>query len=340
MKSKDLQKIVLSKYQNHDAPTEIHRDLSGGIGLRTIERWCQMIRRSGSITLSKPSGPPRLVRTKDNIQKVKNRLRRKKRVSARKIAMELDISERSVRRIMKSDLGLYPYEKIWEPLLSDDHRVKRKKFTNWVRTNFRKEGTMRILFSDEKFFDIDGVYNSQNDRVWAVDRADADKKGGIKQRRKFPRKVMVWLGACSEGVTSLVLLDEGTVDHAVYIEKVLPVALKYGNQVFGNDWVFQQDGGRPHSHHLTQKWCRDNFPSFIDKDHWPPNSPDFNPLDYSIWEELVNAIDWTNVKSKTTLVQQLESSVKKIRQSVVFESCASWTNRLYRVSQDYGNYLR
>ena len=44
---------------------------------------------------------------------------------------------------------------------------------------------MRILFSDEKFFDIDDVYNSQNDRVWAVDRDDANKKGGIKPRRKF-----------------------------------------------------------------------------------------------------------------------------------------------------------
>ena len=45
---------------------------------------------------------------------------------------------------------------------------------------------MKILFSDEKYFDIDGVYNSQNNRVRAVNRADADKKGGIKQRRKHP----------------------------------------------------------------------------------------------------------------------------------------------------------
>ena len=35
---------------------------------------------------------------------------------------------------------------------------------------------MRILFRMGNFVDIDGVYNSQNDRVWAVDRADADKK--------------------------------------------------------------------------------------------------------------------------------------------------------------------
>ncbi len=111
MKSKDLQRIVLSKYQNGDTPTKIFRDLNGGIGLRTIKRWWQMICQSGSIELSSPPGRLRLVRTKENIQKIKHRLLRKKRVSARKISMELDISYTSVRRIMKNGLGLRPYKK-------------------------------------------------------------------------------------------------------------------------------------------------------------------------------------------------------------------------------------
>ena len=66
--------------------------------------------------------------------------------------------------------------------------------------------------------------NTQNNRVWPVDRADADKRDGIKQRQKG----MVWLGACS----SLIIIDEGTVDHTVYIEKVPSIALKYGNETF------------------------------------------------------------------------------------------------------------
>ena len=127
---------------------------------------------------------------------------------------------------MKNDLGLRPYKKVIEPLLSNDQKNKRKKFANWVRTNFGKEDTMTILFSDEKFFDIDGVYSSQNDRVWAVDRADADKKGDIKQRGKFPWKVMVWLGGSSKDITPLLIFDEGTVDHTVYIKKVLPPCIK------------------------------------------------------------------------------------------------------------------
>ena len=50
---------------------------------------------------------------------------------------------------MKHDLGLYTYEKVIEPLLCDDQKIKRKKF--------RKEETLKILFSDEKYFDTDDV---------------------------------------------------------------------------------------------------------------------------------------------------------------------------------------
>ena len=92
-----------------------------------------------------------------------------------------------------------------------------------------------------------------------------------------------------------------------------------------------------HTHHLTPEWCRDNFPSFLDNDCWLPNSPNLSRSDYSICDELVNRINWNKVKSKTRLIQQLKSSFKNIRESFIFES---WTNRLYRMSENDGNYLR
>ena len=81
MKSKELQNVVLSKYQNSDATAKIYHNLSDAIRLRTIKQWCQMIRQTGTIGLP---GCPRWVRTKANIKKV-NRLRRKLGVSARKV---------------------------------------------------------------------------------------------------------------------------------------------------------------------------------------------------------------------------------------------------------------
>lgn len=339
MKSKDLQKIVFSKRQNGEGPTKIYRDLSGGLCLKTVKRWCKMIDDTGSINISNPPGRPRIIRTSGTIQKVKNRINGKRRVSARKLSHELKISRTSIQRILKEDLGLFPYKKIVQPFLTDAHKAERKKFSNWVRSNFRKEQTMKILFSDEKLFDIDGVYNVQNDRVWAPSRVEANEKGGIHQKRKFPQKVMVWLGACSKGITPLVIFEQGTVDHDRYIKEVLPVALKYGNKLLGNDWTFQQDGARPHIHHLTQKWCRDHFPSFINKDRWPPNSPDLNPLDYCIWDELANGMNWDQISTKSDLIDELKRATKKVRPNVVFESCDSWTSRLSRISQIDGNHL-
>ncbi|CAF4205301.1 unnamed protein product [Rotaria socialis] len=187
-------------------------------------------------------GRPRTVRTAANIRKVKQRHDRLRFFLCRKIARDLRISLRSAQRILKDDLKLKSYKKNTQPKNSEAQKAKRFKFANWIRTNFRKEDTLRFLFSDEKMFDIDGVHNSQNERIWAPSRADADVKGGIRLVQKFPKKVMVWLGACSKGVSPLVIFENGTVDHEQYIQEVLPVALKFGNDMFSDNWTFQQDG--------------------------------------------------------------------------------------------------
>ena len=136
MKSKELQKIILSKCYNGNTSKDTHYCVNCGISLRTIKRRCEMIRWSDSITLSTPSGCLRFVRTKGNIQKVKYRLCQKERVSARKLSMGLGISDRNIQRTMKNDLRLRPYTIVIELILSDDQKIKRKKFANWVRTKF------------------------------------------------------------------------------------------------------------------------------------------------------------------------------------------------------------
>ena len=109
---------------------------------------------------------------------------------------------------------------------------------------------------------------------------------------------MIWLGVCSKGVRPLVILDKSTIDHDRYIKEVLPVAIKYGNKVFGDDWTYQQDNATRHMHTLTLEWWEQIFPSFIDKDQWPPISSDLNPLDYSIWDEFVQQMNWNKVQTK------------------------------------------
>ncbi|CAF0755279.1 unnamed protein product [Didymodactylos carnosus] len=228
-----------------------------------------MMKNTGSINLSYSPGRPRTVRTKAYITKAKCRLNQKKHVSTRKLAAEKNISRRSAQRILREDLGCFPYKK-------------------------------------------NGVYNVQNDRVWAVNRNDADKRRDVHEKTMFPVKVMVWLGVCSEGFTVPVILETGTLDVERYMKDILPVALKCGNKMLGMDWTYQQDGAIPHTHHLNQKWCADHFFSFIPKDRWPPNSPDLCSIDYSLWHELGEAMNWNHVTTKATLIDEIKRSVKKI----------------------------
>ena len=93
-----------------------------------------------------------------------------------------------------------------------------------------------------------------------------------------------------------------------------PVILKYVNEVFGNDWIFQQHGTKLQQHFLTPQWCHDNFLSFIDKTRWASNSSDLNPLNYSICHEIINAIDWKRVKLQATLIPQNCGSQKLVNE--------------------------
>ena len=84
-----------------------------------------------------------------------------------------------------------PYKITIESLLKNEHKVQRK-------IGREKKDTMRILYSDEKMFDLDSIYNSENDRIWIVNREEANRRDGKKkQQGKFAEKVIVWLTKCS-----------------------------------------------------------------------------------------------------------------------------------------------
>ena len=174
MKSKDLQKLVVAKYEAGQTPKKIFEDLSGSVSYRTVKRWWKMTRKTGAIHLSKSSTCHRTVHTKVPIQKIKRKSKGRKRISWRKLALEMDMSFSNAYRIFRKDLKMKPYKRTVESLLKDEHKAQRKKFTNWARKKFRKEDTMRIFFSDEKMFDLDGIYNSQNDRIWVINREEAN----------------------------------------------------------------------------------------------------------------------------------------------------------------------
>ena len=219
MKSEDLQQIVLSKLRNGQFPTQISRNLNGMVSTSTIERWSRMYRETGAIELSHPPGPSRTVRTTTAANKVKRWLNAKKKKSVRILARKLHVGRESVRKIIKLDLLCKPYKVCKQPKLTEGHKIRRVQFSNWIRNNFKKSDTSRIVFSDEKLFSVDGVWNRQNERVWAVNREAANQVGGLRGVSKFPGKIMVWLAACASGISKVVFLESGTINQDKYTSK-------------------------------------------------------------------------------------------------------------------------
>ena len=68
MKNKELQKLVLSKYEAGQTPKKIFEDLNGAESYRTVKRWYKIIWETGVIDLSKPSACHRTVHTKAAIR--------------------------------------------------------------------------------------------------------------------------------------------------------------------------------------------------------------------------------------------------------------------------------
>ena len=85
---------------------------------------------------------------------------------------------------------------------------------------------MRILFPDEKMFDPDGIYNSQNDRIWIVNREEENRRAE-KTARKVCRKSDGMASRMLRGCCALVLFEKGTLVYHRYVKEILPVTLRY-----------------------------------------------------------------------------------------------------------------
>jgi hypothetical protein len=124
-------------------------------------------------------------------------------------------------------------------------------------------------------------------------------------------------------------MEVGTIDAERCIDVVLPIALKSGNKMLGNNWTYQQDGATRHTRHLPQKWCADHFSAFISKDRWPLNSTDLSPLDYNLWNG-----------TKAIMIEEIKHSVKKIKKEKILDSALNFTVPLRLIQKDREDYIR
>ena len=73
-----------------------------------------------------------------------------------------------------------------------------------------------------------------------------------------------------------------------------------------------------HTARHTQEWLAGNCPDFIEKDQWPPNSPDLNPMDFCLWGMMLDS--YAKHKPKPSTKAELREVLQSIWNSLTQDS--------------------
>jgi len=130
---------------------------------------------------------------------------------------------------------------------------------------------------------------------------------------------MVSAGVSYEGKGRLHFIDEkAKVNAKYYVENLLPKLVDDCHTVLGNQFILQQDGAPAHGAKLAQDWLTSHCPDFIDKNSWPPNSPDLNPLDYAVWGAMLETYNKLTTKPKN--IPELKNTLQIIWHDLPLET--------------------
>lgn len=202
----DKMRIQTLREQGYGAKAICKAYPNKGWSLSTVSKICKRVDERGSAAERKVgSGRPRTARTEENIDAVddlicsqENRPGTSK--STRQIALQLQISERSVRNIAHKDLGLKSFKRVPVQVITDATMTKRLERCKCLLGRLTEAKCKRVFFTDEKAFYLDPPVCSQNNRVWSAGRKrDIAPQRLLLQRAKFSQHLMVSAGVCFSG---------------------------------------------------------------------------------------------------------------------------------------------
>lgn len=285
---------------------------------------------------------PNLLRTEEFRQDVAAAVADNPRTSIRRLGKEFDVSDATMRRTI-ADLGLKSYALPQRQLVTPRQRETRVDRCRILLNSLRRAPGV-IFFTDEKVFTQDIHINRRNDRILALSIEDRDEHTVFKS--KHPASIMCFGLVASDGnKMPLVMFEPHTrLNCAGYIEVLEQVKSwileRYpesndgsGNIAADFRFRFQQDGAPAHTALRSQQWLLENFGArrFWDKDSWPPSSPDANPLDYSIWNQIVSVSNHQPHNTLESLRNSVTAAWNDMNPEFIRKACGAFRGRLEKI---------
>src|SRR6218665_981004 len=109
--------------------------------------------------------------------------------------------------------------------------------------------------------------------------------------------------------------------------------------ISGWGFIFQQDGELVHRARDTVAFLERKVPDFISPALWPPNSPDLNPIDHSIWIVLQEKVYRSTIANVSELDMRLINERGRSVQSIVDAVIVQWRLRISACVRGSGHTL-
>ncbi len=103
--------------------------------------------------------------------------------------------------------------------------------------------------------------------------------------------------------------------------------------------IQQQDSAPQHKVRKTQRWCLVNLKDFWSAQFWHTESPDANPLDYSIWSEMQRKAWRTSHRNVEKLKPPICTEWDNLEEAFIIKVCKRFRGRVEKKVNAEGGYV-
>lgn len=221
--------------------TNFENEFDVSIRWHTVNELVKKFELTGNVADKPRSGRSSSINSERNQVAVSATLRQNPQQSTRKLSRELDISQRSIVRIIKK-LGL----KVWRPRLlqelHEDDFDRRMQFCEEFDVLFNYK---HVIWTDEAIFKLNGQVNRHN----CVYYSDENPHQTFTKSVNSP-SIMVWAGICSTQVIGPFFFRENVTGKSYQqmlenfaFPEIRQIGAGAGDQ---HELWWQQDGAPPH----------------------------------------------------------------------------------------------
>lgn len=314
---------------------------------KTIGNWVTLFRNTAS-TQKRIGGSRKTVRTPANVERVRVAVTRSRKRSARKQVLSLQISNRSVRRILHQDLHFHPYKiQVVQELKEPDYN-RRVMFCDEILTVKNQVPNLSnlLIMSDEAHFYLSGHVNKHNMRYWS-----ADNPKELHPKPLHSPKVTVWCAVSTERIFGPYFFEDNggntvTVTSDRYVDMLnnFFIPLLEELEIDTEQLYFQQDGATAHTADQSMTALRNVFENHLISRFgdisWPARSPDLSVCDFFLWGYLKFKVFQSRPRDLLELKQRIAEEVQAIPQGMLERVFDAFFKRLEECQCVQGRHLK